>query len=71
VACEAVGGFGYGPLAEGWNGKTWSLQSAAAANSLTFFASISCTAATACTAVGQDAPDPDEEYINSFAERYA
>jgi hypothetical protein len=57
-ACLAVGGYysgdGDSPLAETWNGTTWALQSVplptgALAGYLT---GVSCTSASACTAVG-------------------
>jgi hypothetical protein len=53
-ACTAVGTDGTGlalfPLAQGWNGRRWSSQSARFAGD--DFTSVSCTAAHACTAVG-------------------
>jgi hypothetical protein len=59
--CTAVGYFtAYGlsdgaPLAESWNGTSWSLQSAQPPPSPSYnagLAQVSCTSATACTAVG-------------------
>ena len=60
TACTAVGWYEKGgsgnnlPLAESWNGTTWSLRSAPAPAGTTSSAldSVSCTSATACTAVG-------------------
>jgi hypothetical protein len=47
--CIAVGSTGSGPLAEHWNGTSWSPMSVpAAAGGL---AGVSCTSASACTAV--------------------
>jgi hypothetical protein len=65
TACTAVGdsySAGVGPLtlAEAWNGTSWSVQStpsASGANAInSYLRSVSCTSATACTAVG------DSEY---------
>jgi hypothetical protein len=61
TACTAVGDVangtgGFVPLAERWNGSTWTVQPAppapaGAANS--FLLSVSCTSATFCLAVGE------------------
>ena len=55
-ACTAVGQYNRGgktlPLAERWNGKSWTPQHAVARGSSSAFAGVSCTAANACTAVG-------------------
>jgi hypothetical protein len=60
VSCTAVGFFLYpsssGPLVEHWNGRAWSLQTVARpAIGTPQFASVSCPAGTACTAVGSNA----------------
>jgi len=58
-SCEAVGGlYGAGnstTLAETWDGSTWTLQSTSnpAASQGSDLLSVSCTAASSCTAVGQ------------------
>jgi hypothetical protein len=59
-ACTAVGSYAQTPstpsvpLAERWNGKTWRRQAPAvpARTESTFLYGVSCTSATACTAVG-------------------
>jgi len=59
-ACTAVGSYAETlstpsvPLAERWNGKTWRLQAPAVprGTASTFLYGVSCTSATACTAVG-------------------
>jgi len=59
-ACTAVGSYAKTlstpsvPLAERWNGKTWRRQAPAvpAGTASTFLYGVSCTSATACTAVG-------------------
>jgi hypothetical protein len=40
------------PLAERWNGATWSVDQTVAAGPYTFFDGITCTAALACNVVG-------------------
>ncbi len=58
TACTAVGSYtdsgGQKALAMGWNGSTWSLQTPAAVSgaSSVGLAGVSCTASSACTAVG-------------------
>jgi hypothetical protein len=58
TACVSVGRtvqgfqFGEGPLAERWNGKSWSIQSTVGAPLSTELLGVSCVSATACTAVG-------------------
>jgi hypothetical protein len=63
-SCEAVGSagnFGSGgsvlTLAERWNGRKWSIQRTVSPSGGSFtsavFSAVSCTTATACTAVGQ------------------
>ncbi len=61
TACIAVGGYSTDstnstglPLAETWNGTSWSIQQVPvpAGTSQGGFSGVSCTAATACTAVG-------------------
>src|SRR5205823_2063650 len=57
-ACVAVGWYNTGastvPLIETWNGATWAIQSSPASFTAPFNAlyAVSCTSATACTAVG-------------------
>jgi hypothetical protein len=57
-ACTAVGDYVHGtrlvPLSERWNGKNWKPQQAATPSgvSTSGLSSVSCTSATACTAVG-------------------
>ena len=57
-SCVAVGsdyGSSYGgqaPLAEVWNGTTWTAESAAGGGRGAALSGISCTSATTCTAVG-------------------
>jgi hypothetical protein len=57
--CTAVGGAfdsafnSLGTVAEQWNGATWTLQSSPSSQSPNYFlAAVSCTSASACTAVG-------------------
>ncbi|HTX12290.1 MAG TPA: hypothetical protein VME22_26975, partial [Solirubrobacteraceae bacterium] len=60
TACAAVSGYIKSaggepvPLAESWNGSTWSLQSVSAPSGAlaSWLGGVSCTSATACTAVG-------------------
>lgn len=56
--CTAVGSRGSAPtaLAERWEGARWTIQSTPLVSGTTsmFLAAVSCTAATACTAVGGD-----------------
>jgi len=58
--CEAVGSFfggsGQAPLAETWNGTTWSAQPVPfpAGEIEAFLGSVSCTSATFCMAAGGD-----------------
>jgi hypothetical protein len=58
TACTAVGSYfslshsAYLSLAEGWNGTSWSVQSTRNPAIPTTFSGVSCTSATACTAVG-------------------
>jgi hypothetical protein len=62
-ACTAVGAYGSptnnsapSVLAEHWNGSRWSIQPTPSAGGLEgFLAGVSCTAPTACTAVGAGA----------------
>jgi len=62
-ACAAAGYYndnafpeisGDTPLAENWNGATWSIQPTPnpPATDISTLAEVSCTSATACTAVG-------------------
>jgi hypothetical protein len=58
-ACSAVGFYkessGYVPLAERWNGTTWSLQATPSVSEATSrrFSGVSCSAAESCIAVGE------------------
>lgn len=58
TACTAVGQYndssGYKTLVESWNGTTWSIQSNPNPEGIesSSFDGVSCTSATACTAVG-------------------
>lgn len=66
-SCTAVGSFytnamGMGPLAERWNGSTWSIQRTPHAFGAWEFNGVSCASSTACIAVG-NGPE-------SFAERW-
>ncbi|HET8955677.1 MAG TPA: S8 family serine peptidase [Solirubrobacterales bacterium] len=66
TSCLAVGGLDDEPLlpkweqsiAESWNGSSWAIQSSlnVEGKALTSFASVACSAATACTAVGDSGP---------------
>lgn len=70
TACVAVGSSSttapgnaelYSPVAETWNGASWSVQTTPSAFSTSSLSGVSCTAATACVAVGwsqQDANQP-------------
>ena len=50
---QHVGGGTHQPLAEAWNGKTWKITPAASPGTTnTQLAAVSCTAPSACTAVG-------------------
>jgi hypothetical protein len=65
TACTAVGAFGLRngsgmALAERWNGRSWAIQPTpglpaptSGLLSVSYFQAVSCTSATACTAVGQ------------------
>jgi hypothetical protein len=50
TACVAVGHHGRRPLAEGWNGSAWTVQTMARTGSA--LSAVSCTSAQACIAVG-------------------
>ena len=60
TACTAVGYYISGnsnrPLAERWDGSTWTIQTTPTASGTTVsrLNGVSCTSATACTAVGDD-----------------
>jgi hypothetical protein len=68
-ACIAVGGLtatgaqAAAPLAEAWNGTTWTILPAPAGTAVD---SVSCTSATACTAVGSAVA----AYVGPFAEAW-
>lgn len=49
--CACQGDEGH-PLAESWNGTKWTLLTPAKPNTYASFAAVSCSTATACTAVG-------------------
>jgi hypothetical protein len=74
-ACIAVGSY-YNPaqiglsLAERWNGKSWRIQATPnpAGSIYTAFAGLSCSAASACTAVGYHDNSADKEL--TLAERW-
>jgi hypothetical protein len=54
-ACVTVGGNGTGALAEGWDGKTWTVLKPVNppdSGTTTFLVGVDCTSSTACTAVG-------------------
>jgi hypothetical protein len=61
-ACEAVGEYSNSSgtqvtLAEGWNGTSWTVQTTPnPTNSLPVLSAVACSAANACTAVGNDNP---------------
>jgi len=52
VFCTAVGSGATGPLADHWDGSTWSAQTMPGP-SQTFLSGVSCVSERACTAVGQ------------------
>jgi hypothetical protein len=58
TACTAVGAGAtsiaapFTTLAERWDGATWTIQNTPSPNGTAFLAGVSCTSATACTAVG-------------------
>jgi hypothetical protein len=74
-ACIAVGTTFYDsgainlPLAEAWNGKTWQVQVTHAPKGSTGFSlsGVSCSSASACTAVGEDTESGNAEAV---AERW-
>lgn len=59
--CTAVGGDSPGPLAERWDGASWTIQTLAAGlDSASSLQAVSCGSATACTAInGLDAESWD------------
>ena len=72
TACTAAGHSAKGnngisrPLAEAWNGKTWSIQATPRLSSAdAFFAGVSCTSAVACTAAGVG-QGPGDEVTGAF-----
>jgi hypothetical protein len=73
TACTAVGLFHNGavtePLAETWNGTSWTVQEPPAVGEATFnkLNEISCTSPTECTAVGYSFKTPEYEPL---AERW-
>jgi hypothetical protein len=66
-SCTAVGGYSSGgtgvPLAEYWNGSTWTIQAIAAPPGATGSSldAVSCSSATSCTAAGS--------YVNSSGDQ--
>ena len=71
TACTAVGDYGNSSgndvtLAERWNGSSWKIQPTPnpTGQAASVLSGVSCTAATACTAVG-------DYYYGSLAERYS
>jgi hypothetical protein len=75
-ACTAVGfdfvpGTGSGPLAERWNGHSWTLQSVpSAGNEGIPLAGVSCPAAHSCTAVGAANSYPATGAVSPLAEHW-
>jgi hypothetical protein len=74
-ACTAVGYYDNSSLdafalAERWNGTSWSIQAIAtpAHSTGTYLYGVSCTAASACTAVGYYSSDTSS--LNTLAERW-
>jgi hypothetical protein len=60
--CKAVGSSGNGTLAESWDGTSWTIQPPASTpegSTQASFSDVSCTSATACTAVGDYLTDAD------------
>ena len=83
-ACTAIGYYGQDPsggdfegtLAEGWNGKTWAMQSipspSGGADGQSQLFGLSCTAAAACNAVGYYYPNTSTRpNPANLAERYS
>ena len=74
TVCIAVGNYISGggptrPLAERWNGSTWTLQSVTGPTGMAALSGVSCTSVTVCTAVGDWAPS-DLASIMTLAERW-
>jgi hypothetical protein len=77
TACTAVGGYGNSSsgtgltLAERWNGSSWATQPTPNPAGATFssLSGVSCTAATACTAVGDYGNSSGNDV--TLAERYS
>jgi hypothetical protein len=70
-SCIAVGGSSqsgpeYAPLAEAWNGSSWTIQDTPTRGIQTWLAAISCTSSTKCTAVGTSGIP-----FETLAERYS
>ncbi len=77
TACTAVGSYQtrsgkHVTLAERWNGSTWSRQPTPnpASPPRSALAAVSCTSATACTAVGSSAVDNFGSNSRTLAERW-
>jgi hypothetical protein len=67
--CEAVGyltpdGAARRPLAESWNGRSWSVDPVGGAGELT---SVACVSRTSCVAVGDDGPTADAAKQHALA----
>jgi hypothetical protein len=77
TACIAVGhsfktadvGSAELPLAERWDGTSWSLQTTPDVGAIGALFGVSCTSSTACTAVGDSYTSP-EVFSASLAERW-
>ena len=78
TACTAVGILtGYGgailaPVAEAWSGTRWTIQNTptpSGAGYYSQFNGVSCTSATACTAVGSYPSKSDETQLTQLIER--
>jgi hypothetical protein len=74
-ACTAVGAYNTStnvplPLAERWNGSSWTVQPTPTPPNATasVLQAVSCTSATACTAVGRH---PVDDRADSNADRHA
>jgi hypothetical protein len=69
--CTAVGGAPAGALAEKWDGAKWVTEPRPPSpGTNAFLWAVSCTSATACTAVGDYAPKSRKEVELTLAERW-
>src|SRR6185437_6219129 len=57
-------------LVESWNGSSWSIQPSTNPQTFSLLNAVSCTASTACTAVGSSRPKVGEEGRVTLGERY-